>query len=366
MWWVVLFPSLGTLGLTVARAAVAFEARRRGASGLEVGLLTTLFQLGRGLLAPLGGWISDRLGRRKPILLAGLVVLLAATTAAGFVPGVLGLLGVRLAQGAGAGLLWPTMQATVAEAFANPAWALSLYFFSGSTAMALSFGIYSLWFAENFREAIGTSVLLLGVTLLIVLFWRPQRVALQGPRPRLLGGVPFLILSAILAGGTIGLSSDLLLIYLAQDKLLGERGATALLFAAQLLGHLFMLVLAPLAGRGYARAVLAFCFAAIGAGALGVAHTRGFALLISVILLRAGAFTFTPVSRYLARTFSERNVGATIGFLNLTSNLGGASFPIVGGFLYNLLEQGIASANPWLWLGVLALVWTAAILAARG
>ncbi|NIP56697.1 MAG: MFS transporter [Gemmatimonadetes bacterium] len=60
------------VGFGIVLPLLPFYADRFGASGLEIGLLVTVYSLAQLLLAPLWGRLSDHLGRR-PILLVGLV-----------------------------------------------------------------------------------------------------------------------------------------------------------------------------------------------------------------------------------------------------------------------------------------------------
>jgi len=69
-------PILGFAGLWgVPFLASAYELDRAPAAGL-----TSIMILGVGVGAPIAGWVSDRIGRRKPPLIAGLTLCLLALT----------------------------------------------------------------------------------------------------------------------------------------------------------------------------------------------------------------------------------------------------------------------------------------------
>jgi MFS family permease len=75
------------------------------------GLVLGLFGLVLSLAQPFTGRLSDRLGRRQPLILLGLLLLAVANVSFSFAGDYVGLLGVRLVQGIGAAL---TITASIA------------------------------------------------------------------------------------------------------------------------------------------------------------------------------------------------------------------------------------------------------------
>ena len=88
--WFVALAGLGTSSPLLGFAGlwgVPFLATAYGLPRTLAATLTSLLFIGWGVGAPILGWLSDRLGRRKPPLLAGLVLETAALTALIYLPG---------------------------------------------------------------------------------------------------------------------------------------------------------------------------------------------------------------------------------------------------------------------------------------
>ncbi|MBF3126713.1 MFS transporter, partial [Pseudomonas aeruginosa] len=143
------------------------------------GQLTTLFSLGFALAAPLLGWLTRRIERRR-LLLATLLLFALSTALAALAPGYLGLLLARLGMSACCGLLIVLASLLAAE-LAAPAQrgrAIGLIFMgiSGSLVFGVPLGVQiSDWFGWRWIFA-GIAVYSLPLCLLL---WRylPQRQA---------------------------------------------------------------------------------------------------------------------------------------------------------------------------------------------
>ena len=143
------------------------------------GQLTTLFSLGFALAAPLLGWLTRRIERRR-LLLATLLLFALSNALAALAPGYLGLLLARLGMSACCGLLIVLASLLAAE-LAAPAQrgrAIGLIFMgiSGSLVFGVPLGVQiSDWFGWRWIFA-GIAVYSLPLCLLL---WRylPQRQA---------------------------------------------------------------------------------------------------------------------------------------------------------------------------------------------
>jgi MFS family permease len=88
--WLVALVGLGTSAPLLAFASlwgVPFLETAYGLQRREAAVLTSIMFIGWGVGAPLVGWLSDRLGRRKPPLIAGLLLETAALSLLVYVPG---------------------------------------------------------------------------------------------------------------------------------------------------------------------------------------------------------------------------------------------------------------------------------------
>ena len=79
-WFIIVYHSILTMPLLAFAGlwGVVYLAQVNGISRPHAGAMTSLFLLSWGLSAPLSGWLSDRMGRRKPLLIGvaalGLIV----------------------------------------------------------------------------------------------------------------------------------------------------------------------------------------------------------------------------------------------------------------------------------------------------
>lgn len=78
---------------------------------VRVGILISFFGVVNGVLQPVMGALSDRMARRKPMILAGLAVMAAATSLFAFAGSFWHLLLLRCAQGVGVALTIPAVMA---------------------------------------------------------------------------------------------------------------------------------------------------------------------------------------------------------------------------------------------------------------
>jgi MFS family permease len=88
--WLIALAGLGTSSPLLGFAGlwgVPFLETAYGLPRTFAATLTSLLFVGWGVGAPLLGWVSDRIGRRRPVLLAGLVLEMAALAVLVYVPG---------------------------------------------------------------------------------------------------------------------------------------------------------------------------------------------------------------------------------------------------------------------------------------
>ena len=190
------------------------------------GQLTTLFSLGFALAAPLLGWLTRRIERRR-LLLATLLLFALSNALAALAPGYLGLLLARLGMSACCGLLIVLASLLAAE-LAAPAQrgrAIGLIFMgiSGSLVFGVPLGVQiSDWFGwrwifagrEGYLRQLRqpalwlaqlVSILLLGGHFTLFAYFTPYLASMAGIRsPSEISLILLLIGLAALSGGYIG------------------------------------------------------------------------------------------------------------------------------------------------------------------
>lgn len=120
-------------------SALPLYARQVGVSDGAIGLIIGCFAFSSMLVKPWAGWASDRFGR-KPLLLAGAIIFLAASLAYGVSASAPALLGVRLLHGAGMGLFPTSASAVVADLAPPERRGEYLGFFGAAANIALALG----------------------------------------------------------------------------------------------------------------------------------------------------------------------------------------------------------------------------------
>ncbi|MCK4453219.1 MFS transporter, partial [candidate division WOR-3 bacterium] len=100
----------GMLGHGLFRPILPIFARRVGATGLEVGLLTSGFMLARAITAFIIGKNIDRSGKRKIFVKIGFFCVFIIAFTYFFVNSYYGLFFLRFCQGICSGFMWPATQ----------------------------------------------------------------------------------------------------------------------------------------------------------------------------------------------------------------------------------------------------------------
>jgi MFS family permease len=88
--WLIAIAGLGTTGPLLGFAGlwgVPYLATTRGLDQATAASVTSMLFIGWGLGAPLFGWLSDRIGRRRPPFVTGLVICMLSMAALVYVPG---------------------------------------------------------------------------------------------------------------------------------------------------------------------------------------------------------------------------------------------------------------------------------------
>ena len=102
------------LGFGLVMPLLPIYARDFGATGIQLGFLTASFALTRVVSTLPGGWLSDRMGRKKPIA-AGLLMYSVVMALYGFSQDVNHLILLRSLQGVASGIVWPVISTMIVD-----------------------------------------------------------------------------------------------------------------------------------------------------------------------------------------------------------------------------------------------------------
>lgn len=330
--------------------------------GRHVGFLSGIYAAGVLLGAPLWGVVSDRVGRRRILLIglvgyvASLLLLLAPALA-----NVWGIYALRAATGFFVAAVVPVVAALVAEHTPEPqrarrfAWlgAMSLLGFLFGPALSAVASSAAPWTgdaavspAQSAQSVLMLSALLGGVIMLGLaatapvsrgvqglLQTPPQNPAISHPAALLwLSGTVMFVLAGfelgiVLLGQQAGQSSRQAAIMLAECSLV-MLGVNALLFVSSLLERIRAWILI---GTGLLLAVL-------GLTLLAVDRSDAW-MYVGVGLTAGGTGLVLPVIAYLAAGAAPQRLGIVMGGLTAAAGLGQTLGAVAGGWLFGLLAH---------------------------
>lgn len=327
---------------SVAVPVLPAYAHRLGASGTQVGLLFGAYAIGLLVASPLAGTLSDRIGRRVPLLVGSFGI--AAATAIFVVGDGYGLLlTARVVQGVAAALVWTAGAALLADVL--PARRLGAGMGAAMASMSVGLivgppvgGVLTQWYGYR-APFLVTAVVALGnglVQLLLV-----PDAATRRPRPshlsRVLRHRPVLVAVAGIALGASALTLLEPTLPLDLSARLGTGAAgIGLAFGAATLAHSVTAV-----GVGYLTGRLRFALSA-GGGlvAMGLlvpllATARSLPVVVLVLAGFAVALTFVliPALPELARLVDRLGAGygGAYALFNAAYAVGMLLGPVAGG-----------------------------------
>jgi MFS family permease len=172
---------------------------------VRVGILIALYGLVNSILQPVMGAWSDRMGRRKPLIIVGLIVMGAGTLAFSIASRFTDLLFLRAVQGIGVALTIPASMALMATATKKETRGGSMGFYSAMRMLGFAIGpllggyLFD-QFGFNTSFYAGTAFIVLGIVL--VQIWvkdPPVKIVHPSERP------PFRIIDTeLLTAGILG------------------------------------------------------------------------------------------------------------------------------------------------------------------
>ncbi len=344
----------GMLGHGLLRPVLPIFARRIGATGLEVGLLTSGFMIARALTAYVIGRHVDKTGHTNRFVRIGFFFVFVTVLTFSIINSYEGLLILRFCQGICFGLIWPTTQVMIADLTKNDfrARALSLYQITGRLGALLSRILFSvvlmitagLGFSEisSFRVIflVGAVILLIGFIEAAFMPSTPRKTVTQvkGKPP-----YPVFILGFIF-GALLSLA-PLSIVFLNEHFRVDLIGIAFILLGLDITSICVMYIVSHLSDRIGPGKSLWFVIVPAFIAALFLPFASGLVIFMgSYIILRSAISSFIPVSRAYA-TSVNTGVGANIGILNMTTNLGSVVGPIIGGLAYDHLTHGFRIAG---------------------
>ena len=346
------------LAYSIAVPVLPDISRRFGASPTVIGLLFASFGLTVLLTSVPMGAVSDRPGRRLP-LVGGLVALAAASVLFAFAPGLSWLFAARLTQGAADAITWVVGFAVVADLYnADERGRVIGLVMSGSTAAFLVGPTIGGWLYQTGGPALpylvvaGLAVITAVGLLLVPLPAHPEApettpvltIATQRP-------VVICAIAVIVGGGTIAMLEPVLALHFAAALGLGPARIGLVFGVAALVAAVLHPVFGRVADRVGGRTMTLSGLCAIGL-ALPVLSIIGG--LVSAFVVY-GAFVVTismmvaPSLAYMGEAVSHdgrQSFGVAYGLYNCAWAIGLLIGPSVGAAVYE--RVGFATLV-WAW-----------------
>jgi multidrug resistance protein len=327
-------------------------SQRLGASPTTVGLLFASFGLTVLLFAVPMGAVSDRIGRRMPMV-AGLVVLAGASALFAFADRLWLLFAARMIQGAADAVTWVVGFALVADLYGPAERGRVMGMVMAGTSAGLMVGpTIGGWL----YEAGGVHLPFLTVaaaslaTAALFLWIRPpaSRAEREVVPIRLVVRHPAVLVCALVvvaAASTIAMLEPVLALWLASSLGLGP-ARIGMVFG---MAAVCATVLHPVYGRfadrwgGRPVALVGLLCTAGMLPVLSLASSFGSATALYVLQAAAIALVVTPSLAYMAEAVSRAGVGSfgvAYGLYNVAWGVGLLAGPAVGGFLFERIGFG--------------------------
>lgn len=341
-----------------ARAAVAWHT----------GLLTGVYMLALFVAAPAWGHVSDRIGRRRVILI-GLVGLSGALLLLALGQGLALAYGARVLAGVFAGAVLPATYAYVSDAStADRAQAFAALSAAAAIGFLLAPGV-SGWLASVRTSVVDPLALpfYASAALSAVVALAARRsfatTATRAERPPGEAAAPSLFrLLALSALVMLGIGSfEVALVLTGRQVLrLGPREIGFIFAECSLVMVLVQLfVLGPLIRRGGAQRLLAPAFVAMALGLALLPYGQDYRLLLlATALIAAASGLLIPALAYLVSLAAGAAQGAALGRETAAASLGQAAGSAAAGWLFALFVE----APYWVTAGLLVV---AAVIAYR-
>lgn len=338
---------IGMLGHILVQPILPIFARRLGATGLEVGLLTSGFMLARGFMAYSIGRRIDETGERKSVIQLGLLAWFAFTLLYFWANDLSALLILRFGQGVCSGLIWPVAQIMVAENAPRgyKTRALSLYQITGRAGALLSrllLGLGLLIASRiGFGEVASFRIMFVFAALLIVVGFveamlLPAVKMKRAERRKRQKSYSIFVLG--FAFGALLALTPISLVYLNEQYKIPLFEIAMLLLILDVITMVVMYLSSHLTDRlGFNKSLKIIVVPCLAVGFMLPFISPLWIFVVLFFILRTAISSFLPISRSYA-TSMDTEIGSNIGTLNMVTNFGAVIGPIIGGFMYDTMS----------------------------
>ncbi len=326
--------------------------REMGASGFYLGLLTSLFAITRAMTSFPGGFLADKIGRKK-LIAGGLFVYTVVMFLFGISTNLYHLFILRACQGAASGIVWPVAATMVADIVEPEDRGKAMGFFTMMWDAGIAIGpVLGGFLTVAFSIAVPffvCSAFALISALLIV--WRVEETLSQEDRtmkssPSLLLSVDrFSLLGISITGFAMAFALGLVhpLISLFGDEVLGlNEAAIGLIFGV--MGVTRFLVKAPsgvVADRIGRKIVALGGFLVNGIFTVAITLSQGLVSMLFFTVIRAIGLgmTMPSINALVTSLTSKENRGKVMGIYSTARNGGLIVGPLLGAIVFDAVSK---------------------------
>lgn len=359
-----LLPGLGMIGYAMVNPLVPIFARRLGASGFEVGLITSGFMIARGVASFSTGRLIDWSGKRKGFIIVGITVSAIMIGLLFFVKSYVEIVLIRFMMGLCSGIVWPSAQVLVAENSTKNfrTRALSIYQASGKTGMFISRALLSLILfitanaglaeLESYRVVFLIGMAAMFIVALETLFIPHGR---QKPKTeKAPGKPPYAVFLLSFVFGALIAQNPIAYVFFNEIYDIDPGKIALILLGIDILGIISIFVASHYTDKLGFHLTVWFIIIPTFIIACLIVLTKSFiSFLLLYVLIRMLLSAFVPMSRSYASSINP-NTGANLGTLNMMSNFGAVTGPLLGGLLFDKFEGGMKLSG-YLFLSLLLL-----------
>ncbi len=337
---ILVIPVLGGMASQLLRIVLAFTLRNFGLTVLEITILSSTFMLARGLSAPLIGRFADRGFSRIAIIIVGFLGLAIDSLLYLKVPYPY-MIGLRALDGVYGAMAWTTMQAIVHLASPSKLRGrlMSSYFMMGGLGGSVGYILYNSLFGNMYYAILTVAIFYILNSFLIIPLKKVKEKKKNEKTPHKRGKVSISLYSLnFFYGMFLSLGAEVLWFYLAETMGLGKYNTTLFLFIVSLIAVFGTFLMGHLSDKkSYYYALQLMAILSLISGFILMLNFKIIVLAGTLIFYITGR-GFLPTSRSFAASKTQK-LGTSLGFVNMSSNIGSVISPLIGGALYDSLHS---------------------------
>jgi multidrug resistance protein len=358
------------IGMGIIIPLIPIYVERMGVTGIWIGVLFAVYSGTRVVMAPFVGRLSDRKGR-KPLLIAGLILVVVASLGYIWANTIWQLVMVRIVHGAAGGMIFPIAMSYVGDLSPIGKEGKWMGYFSATVFMALGVGpLLGGVLTENF----GMTVTFVTMSCLGFLSFLLTVVLLPDSRAKQAVDKARISFRAIASSGMVqglfvyrmtleaGWGAYIGFISILASVNLGlSASQIGILLTANILpSSVMMIIFGRIADKVSKKGMIVVSGLVTAASLAAMPLVGGFwsLLILNIFAGIVGAAEYPPASALVITEGRRFGMGSTVAVMTMSTGLGMAIGPLMGGFILDAVDVNASfySAGGIMVLGIILLV----------